>query len=60
MTKDIKDTGYAKTLGSEEEHLRLFVKQSNSDGIVCNWLWTRKKTKYSTKSESVSAGLFFS
>ncbi|OXA99666.1 single-stranded-DNA-specific exonuclease RecJ [Flavobacterium oncorhynchi] len=34
MTKDIKDTGYAKTLGSEEEHLRLFVKQSNSDGIA--------------------------
>lgn len=34
MTKDIKDTGYAKNLGSEEEHLRLFVKQSNSDGIA--------------------------
>ena len=34
MTSDIKDTGYAKTLGSEEEHLRLFVKQSNSDGIA--------------------------
>ena len=34
MTKNIKDTGYAKTLGSEEEHLRLFVKQSNSDGIA--------------------------
>ncbi len=34
MTKDIKDTGYAKTLGSEEEHLRIFVKQSNSDGIA--------------------------
>ncbi|WP_291147026.1 single-stranded-DNA-specific exonuclease RecJ [Flavobacterium sp. UBA7680] len=34
MTSDLKDTGYAKTLGSEEEHLRLFVKQSNSDGIA--------------------------
>lgn len=34
MTSDIKDTGYAKTLGAEEEHLRLFVKQSNSDGIA--------------------------
>ncbi|CAI2765662.1 single-stranded-DNA-specific exonuclease RecJ [Flavobacterium collinsii] len=34
MTKDIKDTGYAKTLGAEEEHLRLFVKQNNSDGIA--------------------------
>lgn len=34
MTSDIKDTGYAKTLGAEEEHLRLFVKQADSDGIA--------------------------
>ncbi|WP_337967583.1 single-stranded-DNA-specific exonuclease RecJ [uncultured Flavobacterium sp.] len=34
MTKEVKDTGYAKTLGAEEEHLRLFVKQYNSDGIA--------------------------
>ncbi|WP_163398358.1 single-stranded-DNA-specific exonuclease RecJ [Flavobacterium fluviatile] len=34
MTRDAKDTGYAKNLGSEEEHLRLFVKQNNSDGIA--------------------------
>jgi single-stranded-DNA-specific exonuclease len=34
MTRNVKDTGYAKTLGSEEEHLRLFVKQNNSEGIA--------------------------
>jgi single-stranded-DNA-specific exonuclease len=37
MTKDVIDTGYAKTLGSEDEHLRLFIKQSRSlgtDGIA--------------------------
>ncbi|MCR4032937.1 MULTISPECIES: single-stranded-DNA-specific exonuclease RecJ [Flavobacterium] len=34
MTTDVKDTGYAKTLGAEEEHLRLFAKQNNSDGIA--------------------------
>lgn len=34
MTSEAKDTGYAKTLGAEEEHLRLFVKQNNSDGIA--------------------------
>jgi single-stranded-DNA-specific exonuclease len=34
MTTDVKDTGYAKTLGADEEHLRLFVKQNNSDGIA--------------------------
>ena len=32
MTTDVKDTGYAKTLGSEDEHLRLFAKQSRSLG----------------------------
>lgn len=34
MTKNAKDTGYAKTLGGEDEHLRLFIKQNNSDGIA--------------------------
>ena len=34
MTKNIKDTGYAKTLGQADEHLKLFVKQQNSEGIA--------------------------
>jgi single-stranded-DNA-specific exonuclease len=34
MTTNVKDTGYAKTLGADEEHLRLFVKQNNSEGIA--------------------------
>ena len=34
LTKKIKDTGYAKTLGSEDEHLKLFVKQNNSEGLA--------------------------
>lgn len=34
MTADAKDTGYAKTLGAEDEHLRLFAKQIDSDGIA--------------------------
>ncbi|PBJ11119.1 single-stranded-DNA-specific exonuclease RecJ [Flavobacterium sp. ACN6] len=33
MTSDVKDTGYGKTLGAEDEHLRLWVKQNNSEGI---------------------------
>jgi single-stranded-DNA-specific exonuclease len=28
------DTGYAKTLGSEDEHIKLFVKQDSLDGIA--------------------------
>ena len=33
LTKNTKDTGYSKKLGAEEEHLKLFVKQNNSEGI---------------------------
>ncbi|RTY85374.1 single-stranded-DNA-specific exonuclease RecJ [Flavobacterium sp. LS1P28] len=34
LTKNIKDTGYGKPMGQEEEHLKLFVKQNNSEGIA--------------------------
>ncbi|MFZ4106213.1 single-stranded-DNA-specific exonuclease RecJ [Flavobacterium sp.] len=34
LAKNIKDTGYAKTLGKDEEHLKLFVKQNNSEGFA--------------------------
>jgi single-stranded-DNA-specific exonuclease len=33
LTKNVKDTGYAKKIGADEEHLKLFVKQNNSEGI---------------------------
>jgi single-stranded-DNA-specific exonuclease len=33
LTKNI-DTGYGKTLGADDEHLKLFVKQNNSEGIT--------------------------
>ncbi len=32
-TKNIKDTGYGKPIGKENEHLKLFLKQNNSEGI---------------------------
>lgn len=34
LTRDLKDTGYAKTLGEENQHLKLFVKQENSEGYA--------------------------
>ena len=34
ISKNIRDTGYAKTLGKDDEHLRLFVKQDNSQGFA--------------------------
>jgi single-stranded-DNA-specific exonuclease len=33
MTKKLKDTGYAKGIGANEDHLKLFVKQNNSKGF---------------------------
>jgi single-stranded-DNA-specific exonuclease len=33
LTKNVKDTGYAKKMGADDEHLKLFVKQNNSEGI---------------------------
>lgn len=33
-TQNIKDTGYAKPMGKEDEHLKLFVKQNNSPGLT--------------------------
>jgi single-stranded-DNA-specific exonuclease len=33
LTKNVKDTGYAKPLGKENEHLKLFVKQNGSEGF---------------------------
>ncbi|MBP6182268.1 single-stranded-DNA-specific exonuclease RecJ [Flavobacterium sp.] len=34
LTKNVKDTGYGKPIGQEDEHLKLFVKQHNSEGIA--------------------------
>lgn len=33
LTKDLIDTGYGKKIGKDDEHLKLFVKQGNSEGI---------------------------
>jgi single-stranded-DNA-specific exonuclease len=33
LTKNVKDTGYGKTIGQEVAHLKLFVKQNNSEGF---------------------------
>lgn len=33
MTKDLKDSGYAKGIGADEDHLKGYVKQNNSPGF---------------------------
>lgn len=34
LTKDLIDTGYGKKIGKDDEHLKLFLKQGNSEGIA--------------------------
>lgn len=34
LTKTIKDSGYAKKLGETEDHLRLFIRQKDSEGFA--------------------------
>lgn len=33
VAKNVVDTGYGKAIGQQEEHLKLFVKQNNSEGF---------------------------
>jgi len=51
MSSNVKDTGYAKTLGADDEHLRLFVKQNNSDGIAAIGFGLGKKIEI-TKNQN--------
>lgn len=34
VSKNLKDTGYAKKMGADETHLKLFVRQHDSEGIA--------------------------
>lgn len=34
MSKNINDTGFPKLMGADQSHLKLFVKQNNSEGIA--------------------------
>ena len=34
VTKNVFDTGYGKPMGSNDEHLKLFLKQNNSEGFA--------------------------
>jgi single-stranded-DNA-specific exonuclease len=46
LTKN-KDTGYAKKLGEDDAHLKLFVKQTNSKDSG-NWFRIRNKMELTT------------
>ncbi|KIA94837.1 recombinase RecJ [Flavobacterium sp. KMS] len=58
MTKNIKDTGYAKAMGAGEDHLKLFVKQSRSlgtEGISAIGFGLGKKLDLATNQKTFQA-----
>ncbi|WP_310556432.1 single-stranded-DNA-specific exonuclease RecJ [Flavobacterium sp.] len=52
ISKNIRDTGYSKTLGKNEEHLRLFVKQNNSEGFAAIGFNLAKKINITLNQKS--------
>ena len=55
MTKNIKDTGYAKPLGKDDEHLKLFIKQNNSEGFGAIGFGLGKKLELVTNQKPFDA-----
>jgi single-stranded-DNA-specific exonuclease len=55
LTKNIKDTGYAKKMGVEDEHLKLFVKQNNSEGIPAIGFGLGNKMDLTTNQKTFEA-----
>ena len=55
MSKSIKDTGYAKPLGKDDEHLKLFIKQNNSEGFGAIGFGLGKKLELVTNQKSFDA-----
>jgi single-stranded-DNA-specific exonuclease len=55
MTKNVKDTGYAKAMGADEDHLKLFVKQNNSEGISAIGFGLGKKLDLATNQKPFQA-----
>ena len=55
MSKNIKDTGYAKPLGKDDEHLKLFIKQNNSEGFGAIGFGLGKKLELVTNQKLFDA-----
>jgi single-stranded-DNA-specific exonuclease len=55
MSKNIKDTGYAKPLGKDDEHLKLFIKQNNSEGFGAIGFGLGKKLELVTNQKPFDA-----
>ncbi|MES2545027.1 MAG: single-stranded-DNA-specific exonuclease RecJ [Bacteroidota bacterium] len=55
VSKKVKDTGYAKKMGAEEEHLKLFLKQNYSEGIAAIGFGLGKKADLVSDQKSFQA-----
>jgi single-stranded-DNA-specific exonuclease len=55
LTKNLTDTGYAKKMGESEDHLRLFVKQNNSEGIAAIGFGLGNKIGYAQNKKTFAA-----
>ena len=55
LTKNIKDTGYAKKLGEDDAHLKLFVKQNSSEGIPAIGFGLGNKMELTTNQKPFEA-----
>ena len=55
VSKNCCDTGYAKTMGQNNEHLKLFVKQNNSEGIGAIGFGLGSKLELTTRKKPFKA-----
>jgi single-stranded-DNA-specific exonuclease len=55
LTKNVKDSGYAKKLGADDEHLKLFVKQNNSQGVPAIGFGLGNKMDLTTNQKTFEA-----
>ena len=52
LSKQVKDTGYAKQIGNENEHLKLYVKQNNSESFSAIGFGLGKKIDLTTNQKT--------
>ena len=55
LTKNVYDTGYAQKLGADEEHLKLFVRQNNSEGMAAIGFGLGNKMEMTTDKKPFEA-----
>ena len=55
LTKNVKDTGYTQKLGADGEHLKLFVRQNNSEGMAAIGFGLGNKMELATNKKPFEA-----